>query len=887
MLEANSIERKLSFLIQSAQRTAAELALVERGAATGSFIDRGDQENDEASGSSDDNEDDDNNKGAKSRRAAARVNDTPATVNMAPSRYIAITSLVDGEFADYTTLKTAYMRHEEEDLLTDLESFIKENEGQVETLCKHHYPAFIHASQQCLSISEKDAQLVGEELSGATALVREAVLNMKQVAANLIVSRNTRNNLVEVRSLLARCMAVAEYIETAESQVQRGQLIGAISSIRELVRLSAALAEYAVGEYVLHIRVPRLSQSVFDMAVQQLNAWLRLLRDSAKEMGKAAVTWSGAISAGTLTKKVVMSEDGNYWWIVERFKNANIELAPFSKADVVTKVCNGAGIQSIFSELRCDEYFSKYYLEGRAQQSKADIFSPQYSLEGAGSDVVTEFENFCDTALGFMLLEDLVYSATSPRIQSTSEILGTWDRIAQVTSDRAMATSRALQSDPVYTEVMVRLLTSMRTLAYHAAENVKCVQLSAASLSRVAETLSDNLVSLWLQDACVTCTQLVLADSMTPLIAATPAEFEAYVTRFYFDKCSLLELPIPSQYTSGSVSLPYSAIVPTIGDKAMQLLAQCYSVMSFDGGSVVRQAEVNNVEEMLLKYLTVLFRTVSESLQGQLYSIDSKSIIQFAVFISSCSAMPVLVSCVEQQFMRRWPGSYGGEKQLLGSPKQLADSAAQFSRGVQKGIEALMQACVAELEERLKSSSTFSFWKRQLDYRSGKRKNESSDSFDDCMNFFLNLIPMLTTILQTSVLRSVMSTTFAHIGQKMQSSIELAIKAAYKDDERDFELMRNALHEFESQCLTNIPLWQRRLINVLPNISAALRFPIQVQSVMDDMTVWINQKEKQYAADRAAQPQILNGLEDATKVMTKGFQAMGKTTASVFGAKRD
>ncbi|EPY19680.1 hypothetical protein STCU_09339 [Strigomonas culicis] len=887
VLEASAIERALSLLVRNAQRAAEQLAAEEGedpDAVAGGDADAADSP--PASDHSDDEGAGDSTLPRPGKAAAGRA-DAGVGLAMAPSRYIAITSLVDGEFADYTTLRTAYMKREEEALLKDLDAFVKDNEGQVEALCQNHYTVFIHAAQQCLAISEKDAQFVGEELSGATALVRSAVVDMRQVAANLILCRSTRDNLMKARGLLARCMAVAEYLETAESQLKREQLIGAITSLQELVRLSAPLAEYAIGEYVLHVRVPALTTSVFHIAVVKLNAWLKLLRDSANLIGKATLAWRGCIAAGQTTKKVVVAEGGNYWWLVEHFASASITFADFDQGALIASISNGAGIQRVFTELRRDEYFVKYYVEGRAQQAKADLFHCPLALDGVSSaDVAADFESFCATALGFMLIEDIVYSATYPHVQSSAEVLRTWDRITQVITDRSMRISHALLPDPNYTASVVRLFATLRSLTQHAAENCKSVELSPVALSHVAETLSDTLVSLWLQSACVECTQLVLMDALDPSIVNSPAEFESYVSRFYLNKCPLLELPVPPRYTAGALTLPYSIMVPLIGEKAAELLTRCYSIISMDHVAVVRQSEMNNVDEMLLKYISVLFRTVSETLQGQLMSISSRSILQFSVFISSCSTMPVIVSCIEQQFMLRWQGSYsGGERQTMGTPKLLSASAAPFARCVQKGIEALMQACVEELTERLRPAATLNFWRRHIDCRTGKRKSDGDDGVGDCMQFFLGLIPKMKMILQSAVVRSIMGTVITHIGQGMQTAVEGAVKSAYAEGERDFALLRDVVKEFAQQCATLVPVWQRRLTDMLPDITAAQRFPMQINMVVDDLNAWLAPREAQYQHEKANQPQLMAGIEGATKAVTKGFQAVGKTvtaTANVF-----
>lgn len=886
--EAMLLADSINLLIHSAQRAAALLEQEEAGIA-GKDLGR-------PAGDDDLADDDSESSGSEAgdvppvvgltrvagdapKGRAAPPDSQQGLMKMPPSRYIAITALVDGEFADYTTLKNAYMRKEEESLLGDLAAFIKENEGQVEALCEHHYPAFINAAQQCLAISEKDAQLVGEELSGASALVRSAVVDMKQVAASLIQTRSTRDSLVLVRSLLNRSQAVIEYLETAEAQVAKEQLIGAVASLRELVHLAAPLAEFALGEYVLHLRVPALTQSVFTYAVQHLNLWLKLLRDQATPIGRAALAWQGRVSSGEVVKSIVTAPEGNYWWLTEVFQSASLKMAPFDEGAAIRKVCDGAAIQGVFKELRRDEYFTRYYAEGRAQQVKVDLLDAPFQTHTIpGLELVDRFTQYCSSALGFMLVEDVVYHATSPHIQSCSEILKTWDRTSAAIAERAQSVAQALVSDPAYAERMASVFAILRDFGYHAIQNVKSVELSPLILSRVVESLSDNLISWWLQAACTECTTQILSDTLVPLTVNSAEGYTTNVSRFFLNSCPIMELPIPPKYTSDNVTLPYSAMVPGVGGHVLQFLSQCFSVLVVDSSSFMRQSELNNVDEMLLKYTGVLFRTVSESLKGKLMDINSRSVLQLAVFVSSCSAFPVLVSCVEQGFMLRWQGE-DCERQTLGSPKLLASAASLFARPVQLGIEKLLAAFTSDLEDHIKPVAVLSHWKRKAEIRAGdlKKYPRDGEGLAECMDYAMALIPKLNATLQGTVAYSVVGTAIAHAGLQMETCVTSAFSSAYADGERDFSMMRTCLKEFQIQCTGDIPTWQRRLRELMPDLTAVQRFPLNCGGIVEDLTDWLDRREAQYLAEKANQPQLMASIEVTSKAVAKGFKAMGNT----------
>jgi exocyst complex component 6 len=901
---AEEIEEHIMYIVESAQRTAALLAQQEMGVNSASNRAAGKEEDDDddvhSAASSDSDDGNDVSRGSVSLTLAAaaargvalqgdaakKKKGGEGVSSMAPSRYIAITSLVDGEFADYTTLKNAYMRHEEEALLRDLGVFIKENEGQVEALCEHHYPALIHAAQQCVDISERDAELVGEELSGATTLVRTAVVNMKKVTSNLLLSRNTRDNLQQVRGLLSKAIAVAEYLETAESQTERQQLVGAVTTLRELIRLAAPLSEYAIGEYVLHVRVPALTQDVFSYAVQHLNNWLRVLRDKARPIGQATMDWKGAMASGYLSSHIEMAETGEQWWLKEEFMPAQLNPAPFAEADAITAVSNGAGIQAVFLELHREEYLDKYYAEGRWQQARADLLEVSIVLTDlTPAEVLAKFKQYCATALGFILIEDIVYCATSPHLRSRAEIIQLWAVLSNKVTEHALNVLRVLLADPSKTDEAVEEVQVLQSLIRCAADNVKCVEVNNLPLSRAMEACSDELISSWLQQACVECMQLISSDSFNPATARDAKEFEEKVTRFNFQRCVSLELSIPTAYTSGVVTLPYSPVVPQAGDCVLSFLARCYSAIITDPSTVVMQSELNNVDEMLLKYLTLLFRSMAESMFGQLMTLGSRAVLQLAVFVTSCSMMPVLVSCAEQQYMLHWQCQYEREKtQAMGTPRLMADCAKFFSKSLQQGIERLLAAFMGEVEDRLKNVDHVSFWKAQVEGQRQGKKVEG-DNFMSCMEYTLSMIPKLSALLQSAVVRSVVGTVITRAGMLMQSSVGTAISNAYRGGARDFQLWRDCIDEFEKQCNNGVPMWQRRLGELLPGISAATRFPLNGTVTAQEVRQSLAPNEEAYNTEKANQPQILAGIEGASKAMAKGFQVVGKgvaATANVF-----
>ncbi|RNF08645.1 exocyst complex component 6 [Trypanosoma conorhini] len=827
-----------------------------------------------------------------------REGESNSLFQKAPSRYLAVASLVDGEFTDYTALKNAYLRNEEDILQEDLAAFVKENEGQVEKLCESHYPAFLHAARQCFSISEQDAELVGQELSGATTLTRSSVLEMKRSAADLNLSRCVKQNLAQVGSILRSTLELAEILETVETRVQKQQLLGAVVALKQLMRVAAPFAEYALGEYVIHHRVPQLSQDIFTAAVHDFNAWLKLLRDSSLPIGAAALKWEGAVQTGSVEKKLRVSDDGE-WWVEMSYVRACIRRAPFTESSSISNILYGASIQEVFEELRHGMYYRNYYAESRTQQAKLDLYElSMFSEALSGELLVAELEKYCATALGFVLIEDIVHNITEPHVQSTTEIICMWEKLSQAMADRARHVSTLLVSDPNYTARMMDVFRLLRSSLGIVVDCVKSVRLSPLILSLVVESMSDSIISSWLQEACVEATQGVLTDTLSPLTATTPDEYHAYVTRFYLDRCKSIELPLPPSpdFTAGVVTLPYALMVPVIGEVALRFLSQCHSILVVDEGAVVRQSELNNVDEMLLKYLSVLFRTVAELLQGHLATVAERAVMQLAVYVTSCATMSVIVSCVEQQFVLAWHVAYDeGKRETLGAPRLLANSATLFAKAVQKGIERLLSAFTAETEDRLRPVANLDYWKRLVEVRCAAAsttasatatrasgKDDAEKGLPEAMEYVIAMIPKLTAVLQVSVVRSVLGTVVAHAAITTQANLGAAIRGGCRDGAAsDFAALRDCVREFELLCAIQIPLWQKRIDTAISGISAAQRFPLQPKQIADELLLWIERKEAAAAAEQANTNQVLAGIEEAGKLVAKGvgkgIYAVGQT----------
>ncbi|KAH8609494.1 hypothetical protein ERJ75_001197200 [Trypanosoma vivax] len=788
-----------------------------------------------------------------------REGDIAGLLQKAPSRYLQVTSIVDGEFTDYSTLKSVYMNNGEDVLLADLATFVQENKGQVEKLCERYYPTFLHVARQCFFISESDAELVGQELSGATALVRSTVMELKRATEDLNVSQSVNNNVAQVRSLLQNALELAEQLETVEVRLRERKLLAAAVSLKQLLQIATPLSGFALGDYVTQNRVPKIAQEIFTCAVQELNGWFRLLRELSHSIGMAALNWKGVVEPGCVEKKLHVTEEAE-WWVEVSCASASIRRAPFDEADGIAKILHGAAMQEIFEELGCGAFYRHYYTESRAQQVRLDLYDAPLKTSGVSGDVlVADMERYCATALGFMLIEDIVHHVTNPHVQSLMEILSMWEQISHAVAARVQRVADALTSSVSYSEWIVHMLRLLRRFVNITVDSVSCARLNPGVISRAVETLSDGIISTCLQEACVGANEAVLCDTFLPLYPRDMEEYEAFVSRFYLDRCKHLELPVPSgaRIASG-VSLPYALAVPKIGEIAIHFLERCHSIIEVNHGAAVWQSEYNNADEMLLKYLSVLFRTVTGTLQERLTSISDREIVLIAVYVTSCASMSVIISCVEQQFMLAWPIDYGGihQRQKLGEPQLLKSSAALFEKALQGGIERLLTALIAAADIRVKPTADINYWKQLVAISSGATASPSTgtvgDSYEDrvkkgfpeAIEYLIDLIPVLMEILQISVTRSVIGTAITHAAITTQSNFEQAIYSGCGETNASgFSVLRSCVSEFERLCAVHVPRWQERIETMISGISVVQRFPLRPRQVADNLLAWIARKE--------------------------------------------
>ncbi|CUG94458.1 Hypothetical protein, putative [Bodo saltans] len=837
----------------------------------------------------------------------------------APGRYIAVASLVDGEFADYTALKNAYLRNEDGSLLEDLKAFIADQEQQVEAVCRAHYPAFLHAAEQCSRITSQDAEIIRDELMGAMRLVRDSASEMKEAASLLLLSRGVQSHMGSARSLLAQLKDVAESLETTESYVMKKQLLGAAISLETLTSSAGSVAEFALGAYVLHVCIPRLKRRIILEAQAQLNRWLTAMRSSAEAIGRDTILQRGheRVTAGKMVRKAVVSDDrGGSWAIVSTFQPATamdqggggVSQATAASVRLMNKLPDliaGASVQRVFTVLGLQEVFRKTYADARAKQLYTDILDPAHitsssSSSSTDSSMLDALTKFCHNALGSLILEDLAIHTTRPAaVRSDADIIVLWDGICSQVAllvhglQGSLLRMRASDDSTVTTvSTVLELLTVMNACVRRL---VTSTYLNPLGLARVSETLSNRLQTLWVDTCCTSTAMDISMDPLSPISIKNATEFQNFVTKFHFHRCTSHELPIPVTYRSGStVNIPYAIFVPAFVDRVVALIINCFQVQ--------RSSEVNNFDDMMLKFLHLVFRTAHSVVQGRVQSVAEGGGIQLAVLISSCTAMCVAASIAEMELTTHCGYGEEGERgrQVLGSPILLEPVAALFRQLTTTAIEKLNGDLQRDVTATLLPTTQFSYWRTKfLNKKAAPGESRSSIAQQELPalaslgDLVKKRISPLKELLQPSVFKSLLSFLWMHIIMSLQLTLDQAVNV-YHDE--NTQMMKNCVAEFRQEVKEWVPRIRTQL-DVLEGItpgSAQSRNPVDFDKICADHILLIDAREREIIEEREAKNPIVanldaarqagaavvsgvaHGVADVTRLTGKGIIGLGK-----------
>jgi hypothetical protein len=698
--------------------------------------------------------------------AAQQPANSKKMLRAAPGRYLAVSSLVDGEFADYTALKNAYLRNEDASLLDDLAAFIAENEQQVDAVCRTHYPVFLRAVRGCQQISTSDADLVREELAAASQVVLQRVNSIRESGVAYLGAKSTLDEVFRAKTCVEHLLAVSEIIEYTEKEVSKGRLVGAATSVRRLAGLTPSVTSMSLGDYLVSGVIPRIEASITTAAVQRLNEWLMHLREHAPQLGRSGLQSSSGVRIGEFVGFAVVTEEGQ-WSIRRRFVRGQVSFAPpplpataaaagtaaagsgvsvpaaassetqaagSMKGDDTTTattsssplevVAHGSAIQNIFRMLRKEDLFQQLYVSGRQRQIASDLgnpssFSSQNAAAGDDAEAALEqLRRYGYAALGTIITEDTVMHTTTPPIVAASEIILLWQMICEqlvVHANRvesALLAAMVTQQQDLFSKKLSALFEFVVKFAKAARRVIHGVALDPLGLNRLMEGISSRLHTSWLQECCEACTVAVVTDPIDPVPINNLAEFEANVTRFHFHRHRPNDtnaLPINTTYRSGTILLPFTICVPAVGARVLSFLAKLFE-------SAKEGNEVNNLDTMVLEYLAVVLRTVHGVLQSRLVALPSQqSLMQSALFYANGVAMHWILSTIEIYFASQWQGAYCTlATQQCGVPSLLASSGKLYRDLLPVALDKINENVLAEVREMLQPLRQFDVWRRRL-----------------------------------------------------------------------------------------------------------------------------------------------------------------------------
>ena len=863
--------------------------------------DEQDEEDDDENGDDLDGEDEAEDEAAKRRKlrnrgrfddaltggagAAARKKAVPSNAAAASSRFMAISSLVDGEFADYSALKNAYIHHEDGSLLEDLTVFVSDNEAQVQQLCRDHYVRFLNAARQCRSLSDEDAGVVKEELSGANILVRKSALEMKQAATALFLSSAAKEKIELTQVLTTRMRLVAEAVEAAEAQAQNQQLVAAVKSCDRAAHLATPLAGFVIGEYVLHHRIPQLRQTIFTAAQSNANGWMRYLREQTAVIGNVALQnhRGTAQNLGRFQRRIVIAEGGDEWWVDEQFVGSSVTIAGgdtgtfASIVPVINNVCSGSFIQRVFLAANKEIEFAQHYNISRHQQHANDLFStaPIGSSEA--------LQQYCALAVGVMVVEDIVHHVTRPHVTSKAELLALWDRISTRIAREAETVAITLCMTNAVEEAkgVFRLLAQVVNVIVDA---IRTVELSPLLLTRVLERSANQLHSLWLQQVCLDVEQIISTDSLTPVAVKDASEYQANVARFLLNKCPSMKLPIPGVAKGGStVYLPFALFVPMVGDRVLGFVEKCLNIVTSANG---RQSEVNNTDAMIVEYVSVVFRKANGMISSVVENkVPPQAVLQFAVLSTSCTALQVVLSAVEQAYVLQWEGD-ATAKQTIGKPMLFASCAALFSQTSTACVAKMHDGVQAKLMDLLKPIGSISYWRARVDLRKKQQQAQSSggaegaapadeNALKAAVDYLCKTMQSLTQLLQPDIVQTISRISLLHLNQESYDKVSSAILQAMTS-ERDCALLRSCLQEAESSLGLAIADCCRRLDAIVGNIA----HKVAPSDVIASVRHMIEKKE----LEQAEESRLESASQAVVGVVGGGVMATRRGLATVGNA---
>ena len=303
-------------------------------------------------------------------------------------------------------------------------------------------------------------------------------------------------------------------------------------------------------------------------------------------------------------------------------------------------------------------------------------------------------------ALGTMIVEDVVFFNTSPKLMSPFDITNIWEAFSADIANAIVGCANKIQiagggglSPEVVDATMLALVALVNTFTDIAVANVRCTELNTTAIKRALEQTVSNMHGLYLVAHQMALAVALESDFLDPILISSNEEFKFLITDYSLNLVGRaqhngapLAIPVPQVYRSGQLYMPFSSSVTATVQQTLLFLDRCLTLL---GGNVPPfRAEctvpdvnillvtgfpepysgspssedaflgVNNIDAILIENLKVLFKFVSGSMGVKLSMLDERNATaQVAMMITNAYALGVVVTIVEQRFCLWWDGA--------------------------------------------------------------------------------------------------------------------------------------------------------------------------------------------------------------------------------------
>ena len=823
------------------------------------------------------------------RRRALRLkrgvskNTSGALRKLSPDRTMEISSLVDGEVRDFNVLRDAYVANKLQDLLQDVALFVEEHEETIVRLCRDYYGRFLAAAEQAVTVNVEDVETLSMSVDDATEQVADVARRLKDTGLVVTGSRDALQRLVAAHRQLVLAQRCVSAWERVEAQLEEKSLLCACHSLSDFQLACAPLAQQALGEYLLKERVPTIRNGILIQAAGALKMWLNDLRSMQRRLGQLvmAQTSSGGVNAKRQKVREIyypatqlspsrsgMTVDDSASWLVRDVIEAitvddvaltyallsqdasltaaaaassrslpdeggAIEPQADSLSLLQSKVFQGATLFDVYALCGKSYDFLKSFADARADQLRREL-----DVTAKNITDMKQFQTMCESLLGFLAIENLLYYAPShAHVRTPHNLVATWDAITAKLTTSA-ATLR--MSRPTEAGEMCRIVTRCVSGACDA---VTCVPLNLASVKVAVHDLRDAVHSESLAALQGKLFMLCQGDSFMPLEISSPEQYQRCVVALNLHRTQSLVKVDP--YLSGTIRVPYTALVPESAHAILTFVDEAYTIVRMTESMGVTD---DSADAHIAEYVTVALGTVSSMASSMAKS--NLSCAQSALLSSSMTAMLVVTSTIEQRYATLWHGRLTG-LQKMGQPAILSVAAKEFSKVSENAVGSCVFLLMNEVDLICELGKDLQYWiKRADDPRDAQAK-----IFDLACEHIQTTVKVLELVWPPQLVQSTLKSTVMHLAEAASSIITNLVRNCEK---RSIQHLQKVVIQYDGDANPLLPEFAKK-VNV--------PWRVDISALCESLLPVIAQREAEYEEERKRQYLLVQGVEGITNVV--------------------